>query len=337
MKLLLRIAFALFLAVAVAAVLLAVSLTRPYKGFDRPVYLVLDKGTPTREFAGRLVDAGIVRYQWQFLLARALRPHTVLQAGEYEFAQPDSVLHIFERIAKGDVYVYLLTVPEGSNIFDIAALLQHAGLTRAGDFLQDASDPKTIRDLDPAAPSLEGYLFPSTYSVNHLTTGAQLCREMTGEFRKRWKQLTANRATNVHEVVTLASMVEKEAAVPSDRPLIASVFFNRLSKQMRLECDPTTIYAAELERRYRGTIYRSDLNNRNSYNTYQHEGLPPGPIANPGLSSLKAVLNPAQTDYLFFVAKPDNSGAHQFSRTLAEHVEAVRKYRRGQAKAAGTR
>ncbi|MGH9664268.1 MAG: endolytic transglycosylase MltG, partial [Bryobacteraceae bacterium] len=251
MKILLRIALALFLAAALAGVLLVASLTRPYRGFESPVYLVLDKGMPTREFAGRLVGSGVIRYRWQFLLARTLRPHTVLLAGEYEFRRPASVLQVFDRIAKGDVYVYPLTVPEGSNIFDIATLLSHAGLTRAGDFLRAASDPRPIRDLDPNAPSLEGYLFPSTYSVNHLTSGAQLCREMTSEFRKQWKQLTAGRTVDAHEVVTLASMVEKEAAVPSDRPLIASVFFNRLRKPMRLECDPTTIYAAQLEQRYR--------------------------------------------------------------------------------------
>jgi UPF0755 protein len=336
-RLLLRIVFVLFLAAALAAVLLVASLTHSYKGFAAPVYLVLEKGMPTREFAGRLVDSGVIHYQWQFLLARTLRPRRVLQAGEYEFKEPASVFQVFDRIAKGDVFVYPLTVPEGSNIFDIAALLNNAGMKRAGDFLRAATDPRTIQDLDPKAPSLEGYLFPSTYSVNHLTTGAQLCREMTGEFRKEWKRLTAGRTADAHEVVTLASLVEKEAAVPADRPLIASVFFNRLRKPMRLECDPTTIYAAQLEQRYRGTIYRSDLANQNSYNTYQHEGLPPGPIANPGLDSLKAVLNPAQTDYLYFVAKPDGSGAHKFSRTLAEHRQAVRSYRHGQAKAVETR
>lgn len=337
MKIFFRICVALVLAVIVAGILLVATLTRPYKGFDGPVYIILGKGTSTRALAARLTDAGIIHYKWQFLLARALQPHTVLMAGEYEFTAPQSVLRVFDRIAKGDVYFYRLTVPEGSNIFDIANLLKQAGLTRTDDFLHIAGDPAIIRDLDPKAPSLEGYLFPSTYSVNHLTTSGDLCREMTSQFRKQWKELASGGTADVHEVVTLASMVEKEAARPSDRPLIASVFFNRLNKQMRLECDPTTIYAAQLEQRYRGAIYRSDLANHNTYNTYQHEGLPPGPIANPGVASLKAVLNPAQTDYLYFVAKPDGSGEHQFSRTLAEHQQAVRMYRRGQAKAVEAR
>ncbi|HLJ14798.1 MAG TPA: endolytic transglycosylase MltG [Bryobacteraceae bacterium] len=332
MKTLLRIVFALVLPAGAAVLFVAVSLTRPYKGFESPVYAVLEKGMSTPEFATRLAQSGVIRYRWQFLLVRMLRPRTVLLAGEYQFSKPESVLQIFDRLAKGDVYFYQLTVPEGSNIFDIAALLNQAGLTRASDFLSVAADGRLIRDLDPQAPSLEGYLFPSTYRVNHLTTAPEICREMTAQFRKHWKQLTGGKARAVHEVVTLASMVEKEAATRSDRPLIASVFFNRLQKKMRLECDPTTIYAAQLEQRYRGTIYRSDLTSQNSYNTYQHDGLPPGPIANPGVDSLNAVLHPAESDYLYFVVKPGSSGAHQFSRTLTAHEEAVRKYRRDQAK-----
>jgi UPF0755 protein len=152
---------------------------------------------------------------------------------------------------------------------------------------------------------------------------------MTGQFRKHWRELqTSHPATGpVNDAVTLASLVEKETAVASERPIVASVYENRLRKGMALDCDPTTIYAALLEQRYHGVIYRSDLNSENSYNTYKHAGLPPGPIASPGLASLQAALAPAQTGYFYFVAKPDGSGGHQFSATIEEHNLAVQKYR----------
>jgi len=154
---------------------------------------------------------------------------------------------------------------------------------------------------------------------------------MTGLFRKKWQEIAppAN-TTPVNDTVTLASLVEKETAVPDERPMVASVYANRLRIGMALDCDPTTIYAALLDQRYRGVIHKSDLASANSYNTYQHTGLPPGPIANPGIASLKAALAPASSDYLYFVARPDGSGGHHFSTTIGEHDRAVAEYRRGQ-------
>jgi peptidoglycan lytic transglycosylase G len=219
-------------------------------------------------------------------------------------------------------------VPEGSNIFDIASLVENAGGMRAEDFLQAAADPASIRDLDPAAPSLEGFLFPSTYRITHHTTATQLCRMMTAEFRKHWRSLTAAApGADVHRTTTVASLVEKETGVAGERALIASVFENRLARNMPLQCDPSTVYAALIENRYRGTIYRSDLASRNPYNTYTHAGLPPGPIANPGIEALTAALHPGSTDYLYFVARPDAPGNHHFSATLAEHDKAVAAFR----------
>ena len=193
-------------------------------------------------------------------------------------------------------------------------------------FLAAARDPAMIRDLDPKAQSLEGYLFPNKYRVYRHTTAQQLCRQMTNEFRARWQSLST--PADVHETVTLASMVEREARRPEERPEVASVFHNRLRIGMKLDCDPTTIYAALLENRYRGAIYRSDLESANPYNTYQHAGLPPGPIANPGLSSIEAALKPLNTPYLYFVAKADGSGGHNFSESLARHQAAVALYQR---------
>lgn len=305
-------------------------LVRPYAGFQGEVYVDVPKGASTPAIARILVDAGVIEYPWQFLLARALRRSARLPAGEFRFASPASTLDVYARIARGDVFYYELAIPEGLNMFDIASAVEHLGLMPAREFLDAARDPSLIRDLAPAAPTLEGYLFPNTYRVTRHTTARDLCRVLTQRFRAEWTRLGA--AADVHPTVTLASLIEKEAAVPEDRPLIASVFHNRLNLGMKLDCDPTTVYAALLEGRYRGTIHQSDLASVNRYNTYQHAGLPPGPIANPGIASLRAALNPAATDFVYFVARPDGSGRHQFSKDIAAHRVAATRYRRALAK-----
>lgn len=308
-------------------------LERPYAGFTGTKRLEIPRGTSATEMAALLVREGVLPSEWQFLLLRLVRPGTTLQAGEYEFSGESRPREVFDRIARGDVFFYELRVPEGSNMFDIARSVEALGVMRATEFLAGASDPTLIRDLAPAAPSLEGYLFPSTYRITRHTTAAQLCRQMTNQFRQKWKEL-GTRSKEIHSTVTLASLVEKETAVAEERPLVASVFQNRLNVGIKLDCDPTTIYAARLEDRYDGVIHQSDLASRNRYNTYQHAGLPPGPIANPGVSSLRAAIEPAQTDFLYFVAKPgvngETTGAHQFSTSLAEHERAVGRFRRGQ-------
>jgi UPF0755 protein len=250
-----------------------------------------------------------------------------LQAGEYRFTKPAAVMDVYERIARGDVYYVVLAVPEGKNMFDIGALAEQAGLFAAADFVAAARDATLIRDLDPGAPTLEGYLFPSTYHVNRHTTPRRLCQMMTARFREVWRGLKAG--VSVHRIVTLASLVEKEGKLAEERPKIAQVFQKRLRIGMKLDCDPTTIYAALLENRYRGVIHKSDLENGHPYNTYRHAGLPPGPIANPGLASIQAVLRPAETEYLFFVKRPDASGGHAFSETMAAHEANAAKFRNG--------
>ncbi len=300
----------------------------PYAEFSEETFVDIPKGTGTRAIAQMLANAGVIEHPAQFLLVRALRPKAVLKAGEYRFDKPSSAWQVFDRIARGDIFFYALAVPEGNNIFDIAAALEREGIMDGREFLKAAQDPAPIRDLAPEAPSLEGYLFPDTYRITRHTTAEHLCRLMTGRFRKAWAEI-APPGADVHEAVTLASLVEKEARLPEERPLIASVFVNRLKLKMPLQCDPTAIYAALLEDRYRGTIYRSDLESKQRYNTYQHAGLPPGPIANPGEQSLRAALHPADTHFLYFVALPDSSGGHHFSNELAQHARAVEKYRRG--------
>lgn len=314
------------LIVAAAAAVGAWALLSPYRGFEGDTYVDIPRGTGTTGIAQVLADGGVIRYPWQFWLMRATRPSARLQAGEYRFARAASVREVFDRIARGDIFYFEFTVPEGSNIFDIARALEGQGVMAAEDFLSAATDASSIRDLAPKARTLEGYLFPSTYRLSHHTTPAQLCKRMTDEFRKEWNRVAAGRTAEVNRTVTLASLVEKETGVAEERPLVASVFTNRLEKGMRLECDPTTIYAALLDKRYRGAIHRSDLASANPYNTYQNAGLPPGPIANPGAPALEAALHPAETDYLFFVAKPSGD-SHHFSTSMAEHEKAVEAYR----------
>ncbi len=325
MKLLRRLG-ALALVAALGAGYVAYELNRPYAAFGEETFVDFPKGTNTAGMAHLLADAGVIPHAWDFLAARALFPRRKLKAGEYRFAQPASVLEIYDRLARGDVFYYAFVVPEGQNIFDIAAAAEKLKLFPASDFLRAARDPSPIRDLDPAAPTLEGYLFPSTYYLVRHITPARLCQLMTAQFREVWKQLGA--PAKVHDTVTLASLVEREARYPADRPLISSVFHNRMKIGMKLDCDPTTIYAALIEGRYTGVIHQSDLASMNRYNTYRHAGLPPGPIGNPGKDSLAAALRPAETDYLYFVLRPNGSGAHNFSKSIAEHLAATAQYRR---------
>jgi UPF0755 protein len=325
-----RVLWLAVLAVVAGCGFLAFRLLAPYQGFAAPAFVEFPRGTSTGAMAAMLAKAGVVRSRWDFWLARIVARNRVLEAGEYQFTRPASPLAVVRRIARGDIFYYTLMVPEGKNLFDIAAMVEALGLFPESRFLAAARDPASIRDLDPEAPTLEGYLFPNTYRVSRRTTAESLCRMMTARFREVWGGLDTS--APVHETVTLASLVEKEGKLAEERPRIAAVFENRLRIGMKLDCDPTTIYAALLERHYRGTIYRSDLESGNPYNTYRHAGLPPGPIANPGLESIRAVLNPAKSAALYFVLQPDESGAHHFSNTIAEHEAATARYRHGRGK-----
>ena len=316
--------------VAVLAVLPCIFIWRmlheSYKGFSEPVFVEIARGTSTRDIASQLAQSGVIRDPWLFLGARMLRRGARLQAGEYKFDKAASPLDVFGRIQRGDIFFLELLVPEGFNIFDVAEAVGKLGTVKALDFLAAAKDPSLIRDLDPAAPSLEGYLFPNKYRIYRYMTARQICQMMTGEFRTRWKALHSD--VDVHRAVTLASMVEREAHLADEQPLVASVFDNRLRIGMKLDCDPTTMYAAILENRWTGTIHRSDLENPSPWNTYEHAGLPPGPIASPGLGALQAAVHPASTSFLYFVAKADGSGGHNFADSLAEHGANVARYHR---------
>jgi UPF0755 protein len=274
----------------------------------------------------------VLRSQYVFYVLRAWKRGT-LKAGEYKFDHPASALEVYDRIARGDIYTKALVIPEGSNIFDIAARVEQAGFDTRKDFLDAAaSQTALVADLDPKAKSLEGYLFPDTYRFARKTRARQIVAAMVRRFRAVAGQLGLKE--NLRQVVTIASLVERETAVDAERPLVASVFDNRLKKNMPLMTDPSVIYGLELENHWRGTIYGSDLKQNTPYNTYLHAGLPPGPVANPGIPSLRAALYPADTSYLYFVAAGTNAQGHSlFASTLEEHNRNVAGYRKAEKKA----
>jgi UPF0755 protein len=316
------------LALAAGAVL-AYGLLLP-AGPTQQKLVQLKPGSSARHIATELANAGIIRSQFAFLAWHYLHGRKPLKAGEYAFDHRTNAREVYDRIARGDIYFHTLVVPEGFNIFDIASAIEAAELGKREDFLKVANtDMALVRDLDPQAPSLEGYLFPDTYHFTRTQSLHDMAAAMVRRFRQAAKEMGLNQ--NFHDVVTMASIVEKETGAPEERTEVASVFYNRLQKHMVLATDPSVIYAALLNGRYNGVIHQSDLHFESPYNTYRTAGLPPGPISNPGRASLQAAMQPAQTEYLFFVS--DNQGHHRFARTDAEHVANVQAYRRAVAQA----
>lgn len=319
----------LFLLLATGGVLWV--LAAPY-GPETEIFVEIAPGASTIHIGRQLQQAGVVRSGAVFDLMRWLR-HGTLKAGEYRFDHPAPLSEVYNRIARGDVFTRTVTIPEGATIFDIAVRIEEAGLVSGQDFIAaQAKLTGLVSDFDPGARSLEGYLFPDTYHFPRRATPEQICSAMVRRFRAAAAQIGLKE--NVHRVVTLASLVERETAVDADRPLVASVFVNRLARKMPLMTDPSVIYGLELHGQWRGTIYRSDLEHDTPYNTYLHAGLPPGPIANPGLRSLRAALHPAHTGYLYFVAAGANAQGHSlFSSTIEAHHRNVAEYRRALRKA----
>jgi UPF0755 protein len=293
-------------------------------------FVLLRPGWSTRHIAQELQREGIIRSAPAFLFVHYAKGQGTLKAGEYKFDVPATALQVRDRILRGDVFARTVVVPEGYNLYDIAAVVEQAGLGTAAEFVAAAkADVSLLRDIDPQAQSLEGYLFPDTYQFTRIDTAHEIAAAMVHRFRQTAQKIGLLGRPDIHRVVTMASIVEKETAVAEERPLVASVYFNRLDKNMALGADPTVIYAALLAGRYRGTIYQSDLQFDSPYNTYKHPGLPPGPIANPGAAALQAAMHPAQNEFLYFVS--DNNGHHRFSRSLEEHARNVAAYRKAVA------
>jgi UPF0755 protein len=307
----------------------AYSLFPSFQGFQSPgVYVDIPKGASERTIAHILDSQGVIRSQWAFDLLCRSRPRRKLVAGEYFFEHPETAFEVFDTLAAGRIFEIPVTVPEGFNTFQIAALFADKGLVARDDFLAAARDASPIRDLAPNAPSVEGFLFPATYQFPRHLTAQDAIATMTTHFRTIWNSLGAADpsppALTPDQILTLASIVESETPKPEERPIIAAVFMNRLRLGMLLESDPTVVYALEQAGKYRGVLTTADLRFDSPYNTYRYKGLPPGPIANPGEASLRAAREPAAVDYLYFVA--DTEGGHFFSKTLAEHNQNVARY-----------
>jgi UPF0755 protein len=305
-------------------------LVTPYRGFDTPeVFFEVRPGAGVGEIARQLAAAGIVPDELTFrVAARVSGSDRRLQAGEYRFADPSSPLEVLDRLARGDVFTRPLTFPEGMTIREMAQVFERASLGRAADFERAAADGSLLGELDPGAPDLEGYLFPDTYALSRTPGAAGTVRAMVERFRQAFNaDLRAEAARldmSLREVVTLASLIEKETAAESERPIVSAVYHNRLARRMPLQCDPTVIYALMKAGRWRGNLTRADLQMDSPYNTYRFPGLPPGPIASPGLASLQAAVRPADVPYLYFVSR--NDGTHVFASTLAEHNRNVQEW-----------
>lgn len=320
----------LFLAALFLGGWITASLYLPYQKFpSQGVFVDVTRGASRRAVARLLANQGVVRSRWVFEALSRWRSRSTLQAGEYFFDHPVTSLQVFETIASGRVYVRELTIPEGFSMFDIADLVQREDFATRENFLAAVRNPALIRDLVPSAPSLEGFLFPATYEFPRHPTGEQMVSAMVAHFRQEWMGISAQQANHsglpLQQVVTLASLVERETPKAEERPVVAGVFINRLRHRVPLQCDPTVVYALELTGNYTGRLEAASLPFDSPYNTYRHIGLPPGPIANPGNASLKAALDPPETDYLYFVANTE--GGHFFSKTLAEHNRNVALYR----------
>lgn len=293
----------------------------------REAFVTIRPGEGFSLISERLVNAGLVKDPLKFkLLARVKGYDKKIKAGEYRLSGAMSPGQILENLAKGKVFLYKLTIPEGYNLNQIASVIAETGLGITGkDFLAVATDSEFAREKGIYGETFEGYVFPETYYFSRNVKPKEIINAMVKRFwsvfTPEWEVRAQEIGFSVHQVVTLASIIEKETGSAPERPIIASVFHNRLKRRMRLQSDPTVIYGI---RNFDGNITRKHLKTRTPYNTYKIGGLPPGPIASPGKKSLEAALYPAETSYLYFVSKKD--GSHEFSTSLRDHNRAVRKY-----------
>jgi peptidoglycan lytic transglycosylase G len=331
----------ILIAAAVAAWQIYGRLVEPFKLYSAEEQFVeIAPGSSTRAIGRALVEAGVVRDTlvfrialWQSGAARRLK------AGEYRFDRPMTAADVVDKLARGDVYLHAITFPEGLTIREMARIFEAQGFGSAEEFLSAAGEVGLIADLDPDARDLEGYLFPETYALPRRGTARELVSMMTSRFQQVFshplREEAAAQGLSVRQVTTLASIVEKETAKTDERPLVAAVYLRRLRIGMALQSDPTVIYALTRAGRYDGNLTRENLQFDSPYNTYRHAGLPPGPIAAPGRSSIEAVVRPAESDYLYFVSR--NDGTHVFARTLEEHNRNVSHYQVDALRAQKTR
>jgi peptidoglycan lytic transglycosylase G len=320
----------ILIAAGAAGVWVYLRIGDPYRGYQGAEQFVeIPAGAGSRTIGDRLVEAGIVRDAASFRVGLYISGKgRHLQAGEYRFDRAMTPMEVIDKLERGDVYVINITFPEGLTMAEMGKIYETHELGPASAFVMAARDPSAIKALDPAARDLEGYLFPETYLLSRRSDAPRLVRLMTERFEHVFtpdlRQAAAARGLTVRQAVTLASIVEKEASRPEERPIVAAVYENRLRIGMALQCDPTVIYALDRAGKYTGNLRRDDLAFDSPYNTYRYPGLPPGPIASPGRASLEAAVHPAQVDFLYFVSR--NDGSHEFARTLEEHNRNVQKW-----------
>ena len=358
-----KISWLILVAIVGTAGWLAWALLMPVRPTGQ-TFVMLRPGFTTHHIASELKRAGVIRSEKAFVLWHYFHHKRSLKAGEYLFEKPANILDVQKRLRRGDVYFHTVVVPEGYTMFDIARTIEEAGLGSAQDFLKVArSDTDLIADIAPGARSLEGYLFPDTYEFSRMMSMEEMAAAMVCQFRVVAKQIglitgesgeavasgsrrsghvcgvvmiqvrdakdtpsiSSEEISDVQRTVIMASIVEKETAVAEERPMVASVYYNRLSKNIALDADPSIIYAELLSGTYQGALHHADMQFSSPYNTYRHAGLPPGPIGNPGRSALEAAMHPAQSEFYYFVA--DAQGHHRFARTIEEHNKNVVAYR----------
>ena len=301
-------------------------LATPHGNGRRVQVFDFSSGYTMKKISEELAASRIIRNATLFSLhARLESADEKIQAGSYRFSDGMTPVEILAKLVNGDVFEVRFSVPEGYSIFQIGELLEKRKIVPKESFLRQCFNRTLLNELEIPTKSVEGFLSPRTYTIRPDTDAKALIKEMVSQFRATYNLKFADRARCLGlselEVLTLASMIDKEAVVPAERPLIASVFHNRLKRNMPLQSDPTSVYGI---RAFAGKISKQDILRDTPYNTYRIKGLPPGPIGNPGEESIEAVLFPAQTQYLYFVARKD--GTHQFSTILAEHNRAVEKY-----------
>jgi UPF0755 protein len=328
---------------AIIAVLLAVGLaaaglwlrselkTPYYESSEPETFINIPQHATTSRVAEMLVDSGILKHKLPFILyLRFTKKGHSIQAGEYKFSGTSTPVRVAQRLVKGDIYFKSITIPEGLTAQETIELLARNSLGDIEEMEQLLLNTALIADLDPDSANLEGYLFPETYHFSRNADSETIIKTLVNQFRTRFTGMSAHYPLrpgwNAARIVTLASMIEKEVRKAEEGPLVASVYINRLDKRIPLACDATIIYAMKMAGIYEGKLSRADLVMKSPYNSYLHQDLPPGPIANPGENSLRAALNPATTDFYYYVSR--NDGTHQFSKNFRQHQKAVDRFQK---------
>ena len=329
-------ALTIIIGLVLSAAWFHVELATPYfKSTSNETFIEIPRGLDTGKIADLLVESGILRNRAPFIAYLKLTHNAGrIKAGEYRFAGLSSPRQVIQRLIGGDVFYRVITIPEGLTAMETIDLLARNDFGDHAKMELVLKKTDWIADMDPHAESLEGYLFPETYRFSRKADSTLIVKTMVDQFRKQFRKIMSESPPrtgwNTSRIVILASMIEKEVQKAEERPIVSSVYYNRLERRIPLACDATIIYALKLAGTYNGNIRKADLSMESPYNSYLNRGLPPGPIANPGADSLRAALQPDETEYLYYVSR--NDGTHEFSKNYQSHERAVNKYQRSRSR-----